>query len=838
VHSTVDACMLRLYIAHGPMAHNKSTRPMFRTRIAVFVAVFVFVAQPVIAQKQKAPAVAHAKLSVPNLSVLDSIVNDAVAHDEIPGAVLVVSHRGRVIYRKAFGYRALIPHRERMTVGTIFDLASLTKLFATTPSIMRLLEQGKIRLNDPLVRYMPEFAGDGPDDIKSQITIRMLLTHTSGLAPDPPLSAALAGEDALMKEIGTETLMAPPGDRFIYSDTNFILLGELVKRLTGKRLDEYAAENFYRPLGMTHTRFLPPASWIPRIAPTEEIDLPPDAKPGSGLGRVLRGVVHDPRSRGIGGVAGHAGLFSTADDMAIFCQMLLDSGRIPGGARRIFSAATVHKMTTPQTPPWSPNIRGLGWDIDTAYSSPRGDLFPLDSYGHTGFTGTSVWIDPSSQTFIILLTNAVHPYERPAISSLRAKVATAVAAALNVGDTRGPTSKVERSIYAVRSYGLDGVYHHSDQTLTGIDVLEQENFAPLVGKRIGLITNQTGVDRDGKRTIDVLAHASGVKLVAIFSPEHGIFGEADSNVTSTTDAATGLPIYSLYGETRRPTPEMLQGIDALVYDIQDAGVRFYTFITTMGYAMEAAAQHHISFYVLDRPDPLDGVTIEGPMLDRDKLNFVGYFPMPVRYAMTLGELAQMFNAENKIGADLHVIAMKNWHREDPFETTGLAWIPPSPNLRLLNAALLYPGIEILQAGGVSVGRGTDAPFELFGAPWINASQLADELNHDFVPGVRFVPTQFTPTSGPYAGKLCQAISLIITDRASLNSMLMGLQIAAALNKLYPDDFSLNKMIELVGNADTIAKLKAVEAPTRIVWDWQDDLVLFRKMRAKYMIYPE
>ncbi|MFZ0414457.1 MAG: exo-beta-N-acetylmuramidase NamZ domain-containing protein [Candidatus Acidiferrales bacterium] len=811
---------------------------MFRIRIAIFFAFLALVTSSLLAQTHKAHAIAPSRPIAPNLSALDSIVNDAVADDEIPGAVLLVSHRGRVIYRKAFGHRALVPHRERMTVGTIFDLASLTKLFATTPSIMRLLEEGKIRLNDPLVCYMPEFASNGPDDIKSQITIRMLLTHTSGLAPDPPLPAALAGEDALMKEIDSETLMAPPGDRFIYSDTNFILLGELVKRLTGKRLDEFAAVNFYRPLGMTHTRFLPPASWIPRIAPTEEIDLPPGAKPGSGLGHVLRGVVHDPRSRAIGGVAGHAGLFSTADDMAIFCQMLLDGGRIPGSTHRILSAATVHKMTTPQTPPWSPNVRGLGWDIDTAYSSPRGDLFPLGSYGHTGFTGTSVWMDPASQTFIILLANAVHPYERPAISSLRAKVATAVVAALNVGDTHGFTSKVERSIYANRPYGLDGIYHRSDATLTGIDVLEQDNFAQLAGKHIGLITNQTGVDREGRRTIDVLAHAPGVKLVAIFSPEHGIFGKEDSNVASGTDSATGLPIYSLYGQTSRPTDEMLHGIDALVYDIQDAGVRFYTFITTMGYSMEAAARQHISFYVLDRPDPLDGITIEGPMLDRDKLNFVGYFPMPVRYAMTLGELAQMFNAENKIGSDLHVIAMKDWHREDPFEATGLAWTAPSPNLRSLNAALLYPGIEILQAGGVSVGRGTDTPFELFGAPWINSSQLADELNHDFVPGVRFVPMQFTPTSGPYAGEPCQAISLIITDRASLNSTLMGLQIASALNKLYPDHFSLDKMIELVGNADTIAKLKSGEVPTRIVWDWEVDLAQFRKMRAKYLIYPE
>jgi uncharacterized protein YbbC (DUF1343 family)/CubicO group peptidase (beta-lactamase class C family) len=826
------------------MRHNKPSSFVFPGSVLAILIFVLLAVAPVRTGAQKSGAAAAAlarKNTAQNslsarLSALDGIMQVGIEQGALPGGVLLVSHRGRVIYRKAFGERSVLPTHEKMTVATIFDLASLTKLFATTPSIMRLLEEGKIRLNDPLLKYMPEFAPNGKD----QITIRMLLTHMSGLAPDPPLEAALGGEDALMKEIDNETLIAPPGDRFVYSDTNFILLGELVKRVTGERLDQYAMENFYEPLHMTHTRFLPPAAWISNIAPTEEIDLPPGAKPGSGLGHVLRGVVHDPRSRAIGGVAGHAGLFSTADDLVIYCQMMLDDGvaRVGGATHRIFAASTVHKMTTPQTPPWSPNVRGLGWDIDTAYSSPRGELFPLGSYGHTGFTGTSVWIDPASQTFVILLANAVHPYQRTGMVALRSKVATAVAAALNIGDTTGFTSRVERSADAERPYGLEGVYHRSDETQTGIDVLEQETFAPLQGKTIGLITNQTGVDREGRRTIDVLAHAPGVKLAAIFSPEHGIFGKEDANVTSTKDAATGLPVYSLYGETRRPTDDMLRGLDALVYDIQDAGVRFYTYTTTMEYAMEAAAQHHMPFFVLDRPDPIDGIAIEGPMLDADKLSFVAPFPEPVRYGMTLGELAQMFKAENKIGADLHVIQMKDWHREDYFEQTGLAWIAPSPNLRSLTAAVPYPGLEILQAGGVSVGRGTDTPFELFGAPWIQGIQLADELNHKFVPGVRFVATQFTPNSELYSGQLCQGISLVITDRASVNSMLMGLVIAAALNKLYPDHFSLDKMIELVGNADTIAKLKSGEDPYRIVWDWQEDLDNFRKMRAKYLIYPQ
>lgn len=817
------------------MGHNQSNPLLFPNNLVAAALLLLLASAPMTAQRARATPSPEMKSQ--NLSVLDGIVQGAVKRGEIPGAVLLVGHRGRIIYLRAFGARAILAHREEMTIDTIFDLASLTKPVATAPSVMKLVEQGKLRLNDPVAHYLPEFSSNGKD----QITLRMLLTHTSGLAADPPLSAAKAGSNELWKEICGEDLLAPPGARFIYSDTGFLVLEKLIERVSGLRLDEFASRNIFAPLGMHHTRFLPPSEWLPLIAPTEEIDLPEGAKPGSGRGHVLRGVVHDPTARAMRGVAGNAGLFSTAQDLAIFCQMMLGGGRIPTegngpGNQRLFADATVLKMTTPQTPAWVPSLRGLGWDIDSAYSAPRGELFPLGSYGQTGFTGTSLWLDPESQTFIILLTNSVHPYERGPISSLRSKVATAVAATLNIGDHQGFTSLMERSIDADRPYDLSGIFYESDRTLTGIDVLEEENFASLRGERVGLITNQTGLDSNGRRTIDVIAKAEGVELVAIFSPEHGIAGNLDDKVPSGTDSVTGLPIYSLYGETLRPTDKMLRGLDVLVFDIQDVGVRFYTYVTTLGYAMEEAARHHISFYVLDRPDPLGGEAIEGPMLDRDRLSFTGYFPMPVRYAMTLGELAQMFNAENKIGVDLHVVAMKNWRRSDTFEMTGLTWVPPSPNLRTLNQALLYPGIEILQAGGVSVGRGTDTPFELFGAPWIRGHELAEVLNRRFVPGVRFVPTRFLPRDGLYKDQVCEGISIIIVDRASLNSILMGLEIAAALWKRYPDHFALEKMLELVGSERTIERLKRGDAPTRIDLDWADDLNALAKMHAKYLIY--
>ena len=375
-----------------------------------------------------------------------------------------------------------------------------------------------------------------------------------------------------------------------------------------------------------------------------------------------------------------------------------------------------------------------------------------------------------------------------------------------------------------------------EHTQTGIDVLEAQNFAPLRGKRVGLITNQTGVDAEGRRTIDVLAHADGVKLVAVFSPEHGIAGKLDATVANATDAATGLPIFSLYGDTKRPTDQMLQGIDTLVFDIQGAGVRFYTFITTMGYCMEAAAKRRIAFFVLDRPDPLGGERIEGPMLDPSRISFVGYFRMPLVYGMTLGELAQMFNAENKTGVELHVVEMKNWHRSKTYDQTGLPWIPPSPNLRTLNEAFLYPGIEILQPTGVSVGRGTDSPFELVGAPWTHSDDLLNSLNPRQVPGVRFTAASFTPSGGLYSGDACAGVKLEITDRDAFVSIRVGLEIADALHRLYPERFQITKLTDLLGSQASVDALIAYQSPASIIASWASDLAAFRAMRAKYLIY--
>ena len=371
---------------------------------------------------------------------------------------------------------------------------------------------------------------------------------------------------------------------------------------------------------------------------------------------------------------------------------------------------------------------------------------------------------------------------------------------------------------------------------TGLDVLESEKFAPLRGKHIGIITNHTGLDSQEKSTIDALAHAPGVQVVAIFSPEHGLGGQTDERVSSGKDRSTGLQVFSLYGESLRPTDEMLKGVDTLVFDIQDAGVRFYTYTTTMAYCMEEAAKRHIAFYVLDRPNPIGGEIIEGPVLDADKTNFVAYFPIPIRYGLTIGELAQFFNSENHIGVDLHVIAMKNWHRHYFFESTGLRWIPPSPNLRTLKASIVYPGLEILQNAGLSVGRGTEAPFEEFGAPWMDGEKVASALNAAHLPGLKFVSQPFIPVNGLYGGKRCGGVGVRIGDRTAVRAITAGLEIALLLQKMYPSDFDVSKTIFLLGNAATVQKLKDGVPASEIVASWQPALADYDQARGRYFLY--
>jgi uncharacterized protein YbbC (DUF1343 family) len=482
-------------------------------------------------------------------------------------------------------------------------------------------------------------------------------------------------------------------------------------------------------------------------------------------------------------------------------------------------------------------VRGLGWDIDSAYSSNRGELLPLGSYGHTGFTGTSIWIDPLTREFVIFLSNRVHPDGKGDVTPVRAKIATIAASAI----VDVPSDAARMRAMTGRDFGAAGpapVRARRPPVETGLDVLRGEGFAPLRGKRVGLVTNHTGRGRDGITTIDALFGAKDVKLTRLFSPEHGIRGLLDERVPSATDEKTLLPILSLYGDTRRPTAAMLDGLDALVVDLQDVGARFYTYTTTLAYVLEEAATRKLPVVVLDRPDPVNGWQIEGPALDPDQAGtFTGYFQaMPIRHGMTIGELARLYNGENRIGADLTVVAMKNWSRDDWYDETGLPWIGPSPNMRNLNEAALYPGIGAIETTNISVGRGTDTPFEHVGAPWADGVALAGALNARAIPGVRFYPERFTPVSSVYANQECQGVFIIVTDRAALHPVRVGLEIASALARLYPAQYQLDGALRLFGSRDTLARIKANEEPSSIAASWNAAEAKWRSLRAKYLLY--
>ena len=760
-----------------------------------------------------------AQETFPGAAAADEQINQAVKDGLIPGAVLLIGHDGKIVYRKAYGERALLPKTEPMTVDTIFDAASLTKVMATTPSIMKLFEQGRIRLDDPVTRYLPEF-----QEGHSTITIRNLMTHFSGLRPDLDLKPAWSGYETGIHRALIDKPEHPPGVRFVYSDINFILLAEIVHRLSGKMLNDYARDNVFEPLGMRETTFLPPAALRPRIAPTE-ID--------PATGQPLRGVVHDDTTRYMGGVAGQAGVFTTADDLAKFAQMMLDHGKANGV--RLFSPATIEKFASPESPADQPILRGLGWDIDSPYSSERGDLFPIGSYGHTGFTGTSLWIDPFSRTYVILLTNAVHPHRGKSINSLRSRIATIAAASFG---TVGPRVNLVGYNETIVGPGLHRVVEPKGQVLTGLDVLAEQNFAPLRGKRVGLITNQTGVDRHGKRNIDLMV-AAGINVTALFSPEHGLYGVEDRpDIPNSRDPVTGISVFSLFQPTtRRITADKIKGIDALVFDIQDVGARFYTYSCTMLYNLEEAGKNHVPFFVLDRPNPITGVHVEGPLLDASLKSFTGCFEMPLRHGLTLGEMAQMANGERKLGADLHVVEMQGWSRGDWFDATGLNWIDPSPNMRSLNAATLYPGLGMLEyTKDYSVGRGTDAPFEQIGADWMDGPELAAFLNSRYIPGVRAYPTRFRPASSNLALKTVDGVRFVITNRDEFDSTRLGLEIGYALDKLYPGKVPWDANRALIGNQEVLAAGKSGEDPRMTVEKWRESVAEFVRLREKYLLY--
>jgi uncharacterized protein YbbC (DUF1343 family)/CubicO group peptidase (beta-lactamase class C family) len=876
-------------------------------RLCVFAGVIFSVSY---AQGLPLATPASVGMNAAKLDQIEAVINADIADKKLPGAVVIVGRKGKIVYRKAFGNRSLAPTVEKMTVDTIFDVASLTKPVATATSIMILIEQGKLRLNDTIGKFIPDI----DDESAKRVTIQQLLTHTSGYRPDFDLGEKWTGREGMLAALKKEKLRAAPGTRFVYSDIGFIVLGEIVERLTGGDVNRYTRTGLFTSAVMQDSYFSTDslrADYDPsrsstfcvegvemrgstllskssrvnqadskaqpspcREAPTENIrgqnsylgsKFEGDEKTGN---QMLRGRVHDPTSFRMGGVAGHAGLFSTADDLARYAQMLLNGGVAPGRVGgtptapvRILSSQTVAKMTQPYVVAEDGSARGLGWDMDTSFSANRGDLFPKGSFGHTGFTGTSIWIDPTSQTFYVFLSNRVHPDGKGDVTPLRGKVATVVASAIEdlpIEKWKEAEAKfnatvaaqipgfVERVEAAKRATGVAGVPPAGgagrsplqSTVLNGIDILERNGFKDLEGKKIGLVTNHTGRNLAGKSTIDILHEAKNVDLVSIFAPEHGIRGELDTEkIDDTKDEKTGLPVYSLYKDgMRRPKPEQLAGLDAIVYDIQDIGARFYTYTATLKNVMEEAAKAKIPVYVLDRPNPINGVDVEGSLADEDKLSFISAHTIPVRYGLTIGELGQMMNAERKIGADLRVIKMEGWSRSMWFDETGQTWVNPSPNMRSLTQATLYPGIGLLETTNLSVGRGTDTPFEVIGAPWLDGQRLAKHLNERNLPGVRFIPVRYKPNASVFKDENLGGLNIVITDRAKFRSVRTGIEIAAAIRRLYPNDWQVERYGRLLVNGEILAAVTRGESPEAIEKLYQVGITNFDKRRASYLLY--
>ncbi len=747
-------------------------------------------------------------------SKIEQAVAAAIKRGDMPGCVVLIGRKAGIVFERAFGNRSIEPAETPMTTDTVFDMASVTKPVATATSIMILVERGQLRLQDKVSDFIPEFAANE----KKDITIEQLLVHSSGLIPDNPLADYSDGWATAKPKICELKTNSEPGTAFKYSDVNFILLGKIVEIVSGKPVDEFARDEIYSKLGMKETGYLPSDDLKARAAPTEKRD-----------DQWLMGEVHDPRAAKMGGVAGHAGLFSTAGDLATYAQMMLQQGEY--GGVEVLSPATVAEMTRPRTV--GANLRDLGWDSKSQYSRNRGELMSSRAFGHGGFTGTAFWIDPGLDLYVIFLSNRLHPDGVGEVNNLAGRIGAIACAAIESPQGAEQSNAVSGS----ESGKVVVSPRHARSVKLGIDVLAADGFKQLHGKRVGLITNHTGVDQNGTPTAKLLHDGPDVKLTALFSPEHGIAGAFDQpKIDDTKDETLSIPVYSLYGKTRRPTKEQLAEIDVLVYDIQDIGVRFYTYESTMCAAMEAAAEEGKQFVVLDRPNPIDGVTIEGPILDAGRESFVGYQRIPVRHGMTIGELATMFAKERQLDVDLVVVKMEGWRRTDNWFNTGLTWINHSPNMRSPNAALLYTGVGLLETTNVSVGRGTDAPFEMMGAPWIKERELAAAVNRANPPGVYAVPIRFTPNAVKFPNESCGGLRFVITDWFAFKSFNLGIAVACALRELYPNEWEAKRYMRLLGNEKVFNRVMAGDDPADILAGVDEDVTEFRARRKAFELY--
>jgi uncharacterized protein YbbC (DUF1343 family) len=737
-----------------------------------------------------------------DIPVIDALVTQALEEHRMPGAVVIIGRKSGVYFRRAYGRRAILPGPLPMTTTTIFDLASLTKPLVTASLIQWLVERRKLDLDDKVSTFLPAFAVHG----KEPISVRQLLEHTGGLPIVNPLRDYRDGPERAYERLLDLRPEYPPGQHYLYGDLSYLVLGALVEHLSGERLDALAKRILFEPLGMRETGYLPPRSELARIAPTEVADERPIP--------LIHGEVHDPRAWLLGGVAGNAGVFSTADDVARFARMLLGGGELDGV--RVLSRASVQELTRPEQVPGA--VRTPGWDVSSSYSKARGRLLSPRAFGHGGYTGTSLWIDPELDLFVGFLSNRVHPKPEKSVVALQGDIADAAVAAMSPFPPACAETRVSVE--------------------NGIDVLRHRQFDSLRGLRVALVTHGAAVDASGRTTLDVLAAADEVKLVSIMTPEHGFDARGEGKIANSFDRARSLPIYSLYGATLEPTARMLNDVDVILVDLVDVGTRYYTYMSTLHQTLRAGAKFQIPVVVLDRPNPIGGVAVEGPLLDVGYENFVNYHRLPVRHGMTAGELAELINEERGINARLEVVPASGWQRNMLHGDTGLRWQNPSPNIRDLEAAFLYPAIGLVEATNVSVGRGTDRPFHVLGAPFVDGAALLKALDAAALPGVTFTQVDFVPDAAPHQGQRCHGVAATVSDPLAFQPVLTGLTIARTLWHQNPKEWQSHKLIRLVGNRAVVEALAANLPMAEIERLWQADLEAFRERRARHLLYPD
>ncbi len=732
------------------------------------------------------------------LDAVDQVLESFLEQKAFPGGVLAVGYLGKLAYLEAFGRLSYDEGAPEVTTDTIYDLASLTKVVATTMMAMILVDEGSLDLDKPVVDYLPLFVGPG----KEKVSVRQLLTHSSGLVAYGDLYNEISGKKAYLERIQGIELDYDPGTKSVYSDYGMILLGEILERVAGQPMDVFLEERVYGPLGMTDTGFLPADDLLERIAPTED-------DPWRGYG--VRGEVHDENAHALGGVAPHAGLFSTATDLARFLQMILNGGVFEN--QRIVSRQIVEEWARKAGVPGSDHA--TGWDTKSAKNSSAGKYFSPNSFGHLGYTGTSMWVDPERDLFVILLTNRVHPTrENNLIRQARPAVADAVVRALDI-----PLVQV------------------------GLERIDSGELGSLVGKRLGLVAHAASVTSGGRHAIDLLGD-QGLNVVRLFSPEHGLRGRAAAGelVDSGVDPVSGLPVVSLYGDQRRPSPESLAGLDALVFDLQGAGVRFYTYVSTLIHCLEAAADAGLELVVLDRPNPLGGNRIEGPVSAPRNVvpaSFVNLAPGPLIHGLTLGEMARFVNSRLDVPASLTVVPMVGWHRKMTWAETGRDWVSPSPNLRSAEAALAYPGTALLEATNLSEGRGTEDPFLLFGAPWLKPGEL--QLS---APGFSLEIVRFTPIASeaaPYPkfeDQECQGHRVRVSDPRAAAPYALGVALLHEL--LGHADFEWlqggDVLTRLIGTPSVLEHLQAGKPVDEILAADSADHQAWREARKGALLY--